>query len=161
MYARISKSAIKIAHAASASDSREALEHVNIGEGVIEACDGTILLQAPIDTDGQEHILVHAKTLLKAKSMKKYDLILTDGQMVGDTITLLPDTSHLTYPNTKQLYPTGDVVYKITLGRSVLKKLLACTEEEPIEFEFRDPKTIIEVKCGEVSGLLMPMRTQE
>lgn len=160
METTLSKEALLVAKGAATDTSRPALAAVHIGNGEIATADGFILVRRPIETKG-DPILVPAEDVQKSKPMQYAGVIVTtpdEGRckLMGKQ-TIESTLVNATFPNYHQLSPTGEPVFSIALGKSVLKKLLACVDEEMVRFEFYGASKPTNFYCGETHGTLMPM----
>ena len=120
------------------------LDCIHIKDGLIEASNGFVLVQKPIDYKGE--LLVKAADFRKAED--------------------LPSTSEQgNYPNTTRLYPTSTPSATTVLNKSRLKALLKCFPEDDaiVEISIYDKRTVVQFEFrspyGEPygKGLIMPV----
>jgi len=154
-----------IRNAASKEKISPVLHAIHIRKGAIEAVSGFVMVERKIDYDGDEKLLLDIDDIAKHIDSKSLGGVVysTDGNKVRalgqDTYTLNPQTG--TFPNTAQLYPEDDLVFKIALSRTELLNILKCLDESEdlIKFYFYDKEKPVKFVVGDVTGLIMPMIT--
>jgi len=124
---------------------------VHIHKGIIEATDGFMFLQKPLQYTGEEDILLPAKIIKQSKLNKK-----------TRTITLDSDDNKQTgrYPQLDQLVFSGKPVFKIALGREKLIKLLQNMSDEIIKFYFYGTTSPVKIETSgkeKALAVIMPM----
>jgi len=167
MELQLTKEQRQVAHAAATEDSRPVLTAVCIRGNKLLAADGYVLAETTLTMDPLEQdVLLPAKDILKAKDMKGTSnvFIHTNGEtdrahlMDADGERIIPFIQG-TFPNTDQLYPAKERVFRIGLSCDVLQTILKVAgkgnhvkltfygEDQPVKFE--SPNT-------DAQGLAMP-----
>ncbi len=171
----LTKDQRRTANAAGKKDyTGSCLRYVHIRKGLIEACDGHILVQKKIDYGGEE-ILFDAdsfKKLKDSKVLRGVSFIKQEEESPsGKTYLSIGQESIILrvqegdYPKTDQLIPSGEPVFKIDLSRMVLKKLILALDDNnaPIQFSFYGGvnPVKIEVPSEDTVAILMPVAPRE
>lgn len=163
---RLNKTQRQVVHAAAREDGRPILQCVHLRKGVLEATDGFILAQRMVDYQGDEKLLLDAKQLASHRDCKEHGTVVytesVDSREVralgGGSYTLQKQSG--TFPNCDALFPAGEPVFKIALGRPELMSLLGCLgrDEDTIKFSFYGQSSPVKFEVGEneFKGLIMP-----
>jgi DNA polymerase III sliding clamp (beta) subunit (PCNA family) len=124
-----------------------------------------VLVQRVIDYDGEESLLLNAKSVASLKDNKPLRCVVFDEindselKAVGEEETILKKQSG-TYPKTADLYPKETPVFEIALSRSLLLSVLRVLDEneDMIRLYFYGSTRPVRFTVGEdVKGLIMPM----
>ena len=157
------------ANAAAKDAARDVLTCVHIKRGKIEATDGYMFVQKAIDYDGEEFLL-SAKEVAKHKDNLKFPgkvIYSKEGNGVrasGQNIYALQARPGV-FPNCELVMPTGTAVFRTTLSRNLLLKLLkslSAEEEDMIKFYFYGAVGPVKFTTDDAKtvGLIMPMQAE-
>lgn len=163
MEASLTKDALAILAATEKRGTRPVLECGMIGDGEIVAADGYMLARYPVECRG-DPILVLATELKAAGIMKDngmLHMLESNGrtQLTGK-FSLLPSMIDGRFPDYKELVPDFKPHHRVALGKSVLKKLIACMGSSDIlrlEFPEGVGADAIRWSAGQANGVIMPM----
>jgi len=174
---QLNKSQRLLANGAAKNYSRPVLSSICVkknesGQGVAVVTDGYSLVEKQVDYDGSDTILLDAKDVAACK----------DDKQLG-TVTFIPSGDNTmqaivangsrninlvsgSFPSYGKLFPTGEPVLRIDLGKDVLLKMLKCLDEKNgennITFYLREPGSPVEFHVGNsVRGLIMPLRISD
>jgi len=151
-----------IVNAAAKEDVRPVLHSIHVTKGKIECANGFILVERAIDYDGDD-ILLDISDIARHKDAKGLDGVIytKDGdniKAIGQDINIISPVEGK-FPDTKQLYPEGESVFEIGLGRGQMLNLLKCLDkdENTIRFTFYGKDKPVKFSIGDdVKGLIMP-----
>jgi len=153
-----------IINAAAKDADSQVLHCVHISKGRIEAANGFVLVERKIDYDGDD-LLLDMCDIAKHKDSKALNAVVytSDGdniKAIGESINIISKVEG-TFPNTEQLYPVGEPVFKIALSKDRLMEVLKCLDkyEEKVKLYFYSKELPVkfETVSGDVKGLIMPM----
>jgi len=159
---KLNKTDRLITNAASKDTSRPPLHCVQVRKGLIEAANGYILAQRKIDYDG-DNILLDIDSIARHKDCRSLGGVVyspngEDIRALGeDEYIIKPQT--MEFPNIDELYPKGEPVFKIALGRDQLLNMLKCLDkyENTIKFTFYSKTQPVKIETDDVKGLIMPI----
>ena len=153
-----------VAKGAATDGKRPVLGCVHIRKGVIEASDGFGLVRKKIDYTGDEELLLDAGTVSKLKDQKRLGKVVfaiqeKEVKVLGEeAVTLVKQPGF--FPETDKLIPQGEPVFRIALGKEVLKKLLSTLKmgEVTLMFSFYGitSPVKIEVLGDDTFAVIMP-----
>ena len=167
----LNKSQRLVTNAAAKEEDRPVLTCVHIRKGIIEAGNGYIAVQKPIEYDGDEEILLKSKELAKCKGasvafskVEGSSEVRAKGQ---ETIILEAQSGE--FPNIDKLYqiatPTAVLnrlagrkeAFKIALSRSKLISLLNSFDDDIVRFYFYGRESPVKLETEDAKGIMMPM----
>lgn len=139
------------------SASAPILQYVHIKDGIAEVSDGFMLVQKPIDYQGDE-LLLDAEAIKKQKTYPMHCNVENANWIVIDKDQSYPDTEHL--------YPQSGVKSTITVRKSKLYKFLKCFDDGDdivVEISIYGDSKPVELKVIKFDGtsygrgLIMPI----
>jgi len=161
---KLNKTDRLIVNAAAKETDRMVLHCVHVAKGKIEATNGCVVVERKINYNGED-LLLDMGDIAKSKDSKGLDGVVytSDGdniKAIGESINIISKVEG-TFPNTEQLYPVGEPVFKIALSKDRLMEVLKCLDkyEEKVKLYFYSKELPVkfETVSGDVKGLIMPM----
>ena len=151
-------------------DDRAILQCVHIKKGLIEVANGFVLVQKPIDYDGEEGILLAAKDLKTHKDCEQLRGVYyvkngtSEVKAIGESTYIL-NTQEGKFPETSVLWPTTKPVFEIGLSKKVLESMLASLDKgtEAVKLVFHTKNSPVEFYALDESGtkgLIMPYKLE-
>jgi len=164
---QLNKAQRLVANATAKDMSRPSLHSIHIRRGMVEAANGFILVQKPIEYKG-ESVLLDRDDILPLKDSRSLGVVQlifngeSDVKAIGETTTIIQKIV-ATYPDTKQLYPKGRKKYMVALGRDQLLLLLKSLDKDEncVVFSFygksEEHRPVVFEVGDTAKGLIMPM----
>lgn len=148
---------------------RPTLRCVHIKKNIIEAANGFIFTQKKIDYQYDEELLIDRDEFINHKPTKFRRIVHYDSNS-DETIIAMGKFTNIfkpyngDFPNTEQLYPKKEPVFRIALSKIHLKTLIDSldTDNEAIKFSFygEHEPVVFQSNNETTKGCIMPMFVQ-
>jgi len=161
----LDKDTIRIAYGALENNKENRLRAVKIGNDEIVASNGFLLIRKPLETEGENEVLVCAEDILKLRIVNKKavpQISITEQngtiEIDNNTTTLISKIVEGNYPKLDTLYPKEKRTAFIAINLKLFAKLIKIVGEDTIvKFRIRGKNVPIEFIAKDFSGLIMPM----